>query len=121
MCRASRTWCRVALWLAQVVCHSWPDALAVQACAACEVASTDAATLTQELLLERCWLGAAAQVCSQPGAGGSEQASAQDVALRLDEDTMLLPAPKPCQAGMHFKLRCLPSLLTSHSQHAHPG
>ena len=91
---------------AQVVCHSWPDALAVQACAACEVAYTDIHTLRQELLLERCLLGAAAQICSQQGAGGGKQASAQEVALRLDEDTMLLPAPKPCQRGMHFKLRC---------------
>ena len=97
---------RYMILCAQVVCHSWPDALAVKACTACEVAYKNTDTLEQDLLLERCLLGAAAQICSKEGTGSSEQASAQNVALQVDDGTMLHPTSKPCQTGMRFQFRC---------------
>jgi hypothetical protein len=102
----------------QAVCHSWAGTTALRACATCSVACHDAASLTEELLLEPCRLGAALQLrgscpsaaCDKHANGSdaatADAAAAQAVRLRLDEELLLLPLAPPSHTSTRIQLRC---------------
>ena len=102
----------------QVVCHSWAGATALHACAACSAAYHDAASLTEELLLEPCRLGAGLQLrgscppaaldqhARESDTATASAAAAHAVRLRLDDELLQLPVAMPCQSGSHLQIRC---------------
>lgn len=105
--------------LRQALFRGPAGAASLQACGTCSIACHDAATLTEEVLLEPFRMGAALQLGGSRApaatAAADEGPALQHALLWLDEEALQLPVPAPEQAGMHLHIRCLASLVSLRS------